>query len=318
VGYRDYQGKVSPPWLRGPFGAAWARASGDTRDELVDRLKLAVKARMPDYAPPDAMQLIGAERGVERLPGDTDEEYASRVRNVWEMRRWAGTPFGLLLALADIGYPAARLMIHRGRDYYLDAGALETCLMDSERWVMDARESFWSQFQVLLPAPHPWATSVDLDPSTDGTATLTPGGTPDAPWVVEVFCTTGGTVASGLARLTVTVGGSADYDIPVPAHGIVSFNNIGLGFASGVECTIEGTLVAGDSWAWTSGVFPDQASQDVERLRRVIRRWKPAFATCRGIVVQTAGDLFGFRHRTFGTAGALGESASHNRVIWSA
>jgi hypothetical protein len=318
MGYRDYQVQIAPPWLRGPVGSAWLRASGDGQDELADRARAAVKARLPGHGPTVAMQIIGEERGVERLPGDTDEAYATRVRGVWSQRRWAGTPYGVLLALADIGYPTAHLMIHRGRDYSLSGGALATHLMVSGRWVMDAREAFWSQFEVLLPAPHPWAVDGQVDSDSAG-GTMVPGGTPDAAWGVSVTCTTGGTVASGAARLTVSLDSVVVAGVVVPHHGIISCDNEAFGFASGVEFTLGGTLVAGDSWQWTTKPFPNPStSQEVLRIRRVIRRWKPAFATCRGIVVHTAGNLHGWPHYATRAERTRGGSMSHNRVVWSA
>lgn len=158
MSYQDYQRLQRPPWLLGPNGVAFSDGTAAPKDELAEAGKAAVKASMPDYAPADALPLLGDERQVVRAAADTDANFAARLKAAWLNWAWAGTAYGLLRAVWDLGYKTPRILTVRGNDFSLDAnGALVTARLPSGSWAVDATPAFWSKFQVLFPAPHPWA-----------------------------------------------------------------------------------------------------------------------------------------------------------------
>jgi hypothetical protein len=103
--FADFQSQtLAPGWLRDEWGAAYLSAFGARKDAHAALLKEAVKARMPGIAPSDALARLGAERGIDRGQGESEAAYRARVVAAWDVWRWAGTPFGLLLALYRAGY----------------------------------------------------------------------------------------------------------------------------------------------------------------------------------------------------------------------
>lgn len=164
MSYRDYiVQRLASGWLQGPKNRAWLRASGDLKDSLVDRAKVAVKARFFKLAPADALQRGGAERQLERAPGDTNATFAARLVDAWDLWRFAGVAKGLLTALRDLGYSNAIVSIVNGLAYTLDgAGELVRTQLPAGSWACDATPAFWSKFVVVLPA-NPWGE----DPADD-------------------------------------------------------------------------------------------------------------------------------------------------------
>src|SRR5512133_2108675 len=98
---------LAPGWLRDPWGKAYIGTFGAQKDAAVASLKEAVKARMPGIAPADALLALAAERGIPRGAAETEAHHRERVRAAWDAWRWAGTPYGLLLAFYWAGYRPA-------------------------------------------------------------------------------------------------------------------------------------------------------------------------------------------------------------------
>jgi hypothetical protein len=101
----EHQGtNLATGFLRGDAGRAFLEAFGAMKDAQVARAKEAVKARMPGVCPADALAILGGERGIDRGLTESEESFRSRVRSAWDVWRWAGTPYGLLLAFYWAGY----------------------------------------------------------------------------------------------------------------------------------------------------------------------------------------------------------------------
>jgi hypothetical protein len=217
--FRDYQPQIAPAFIQDTNGIAFTRAEGDVKDALADRCQHAVKARFPNLAPDDALDTLGVERGLPRIPGEARSEYSERLRDAWNSWALGGTPLGLLQALAEAGY-TTRLVIPGGLDYSLASGALVVTPLAAGSWLIDSDPPLWSRFQVLF---------------TD----------------------------------------SSEFSDPLPASG----------------------------------------SSTVEALRAIVRRWQPAHATCAGLIVPTAGRLWGYPYgRTWGTQG--GTWSGNTATTW--
>lgn len=154
---------LDPRWLSGPMGAAWRRASLDQKAVTLDRMKCAVKMRFPELAPADAQARIGVERQIDRSPVDTNATYGARLVDAWNIWRWSGTAYGVLLALRDAGYPHAMIAIVHGRLYSLASdGDLVIATLPAGSWRCDATSVFWSKFVVVLPS-NPWGENPASD-----------------------------------------------------------------------------------------------------------------------------------------------------------
>src|SRR3954465_7153210 len=170
--YRDWQVLNAPPWLQGPNGGAFQAEFGGAKDEVLDRARLGVLARMPGKmlreqdaaqveAPPDALDHIGADRGTPRAAGESDAVFAARLLSVWATNQYLGGPYGLLKALSDYGYASVELLYDNGRYWFLSGGTLTSGTLMTmitrgrAGWMFDADlllGAQWSRFGLLFTA----------------------------------------------------------------------------------------------------------------------------------------------------------------------
>lgn len=106
--FEEYQRALMPAGMAGPYGLAWATARGATKDALALEAKEAVKARLVDIAPPDALPRLGADRGIARAPGEGFDSWRARIAGAWESWSWLGTRYGIgyAVGLLGLGTPA--------------------------------------------------------------------------------------------------------------------------------------------------------------------------------------------------------------------
>lgn len=108
--YVTWLTSLLPGPLAGPWGRRWAGVVGAVGgDELLADAKVAVKARLPSEAPEDALPLLGADRVMPRLPGETVAAWRARIADAWETWRWAGTRHGLEVVIGQLGFTSYRL-----------------------------------------------------------------------------------------------------------------------------------------------------------------------------------------------------------------
>jgi hypothetical protein len=184
--YREYLPKSVPPWLQAKWGRAFLDAVGARMDNVVGATKEAVFARLPEFAPSDAQDVIGADRGLPRGGGESDEDYGARLVDAWNI--WGGdnTPLtgkgggagsarGILLQLKALGLPTgsdgATVYNHNGRYAQLD-GSDEVVFGDGpvavnrsnllglvpgnlKGFTLDWRDQFYAKFGILFPVDVP-------------------------------------------------------------------------------------------------------------------------------------------------------------------
>ena len=102
-----YQADLTP--FQGRWGRAWALSVGASKDVTVERARQAVLAGAVTRAPADALPLLGADVSLERLPGELDTSYRSRIAGAWEAWRFAGTRTAVETVLVQLGYSDARV-----------------------------------------------------------------------------------------------------------------------------------------------------------------------------------------------------------------
>ncbi|ADH63805.1 hypothetical protein Mesil_1930 [Allomeiothermus silvanus DSM 9946] len=132
--YQAWLPELAPPWLQGPRGHALLAGWGQALDQHASLLTTAILARFVQQAPEDALNLLGAERGLGRYPEEALGTWRDRVLGAWEFWRWSGTEFGMRTALAQLGYDAAVVPV----------------------WTYDATR--WSEFDVYI---YPMTRSYD-------------------------------------------------------------------------------------------------------------------------------------------------------------
>lgn len=137
--YEQDAATTGPVWLRGPVGVRVRGAFGAACDWAFDTLKQAVLARFVSKAPEDALGYLGAERSIERYPGDTLATYRARVQAAWTLWQLGGTAAGIIAALESIGFTSVRIYTANGSG---PAGELT--------WPPDGDAANWSRFWVLI------------------------------------------------------------------------------------------------------------------------------------------------------------------------
>jgi hypothetical protein len=306
-----------PSWLQGPYGNRWLASHGALKDVLVERVRQSAKADMPTLAPPDGLAKLGLERQLERGPSETDSAYALRVRNAWDFWEWAGTAYGVLQALSVQGYPQAVLAQVNRRMFWLDDnGALVVTHLPAGSWAIDATPTFWSKFQVIFPAPLPTAwlagglTSV-FHGGTGG-GTITASGTPTADYRFGVKIIGAGAVGAATCQVT------TDYGSTWSSTATLAAGPTAIG-ATGVSFSASGTFVSGDVYAWAPTFnVPSGSSDEVERIRRTVKKWQPGHATNAGYVVVTRGSLVGYPPGHTVSGANLGYVGTSTVTTWSA
>lgn len=179
MAYADWLKTQGPSWILGPQGKALAGATGGAYDIQRDRILQAVLARFPTAgqldstpgsatfgqlltAPSDALDQIGADRGLPRASGEADAAYAARLLAAWDIWPFAGSHYGVLRALKTAGYPGAIIVQDNGRWSRLTGsagtiadmtqGSLMACINRSSHpgWTFDDRTDFYSRFGIVF------------------------------------------------------------------------------------------------------------------------------------------------------------------------
>jgi hypothetical protein len=327
--FRKYRQSLVPTTHQRAQGAAWQGQLGDVDDTLVDRAKQAVKARMPLLAPTDALNLLGIERSIPRGPSESDAAYGLRLQAAWNTWPWAGTAFGILSALAALGYTNVYLATCGGQLYTLPSPGTTLTIaalangqwwIDSSRPFPDVTKAVWSANaaygaarRIAIPTADggSWAPSTSyasgkvvqptvgnltglLYRSSGGTSGTTQPTWPTAP---------GGTVGdNGITWIALRAdlwfstptGGTTGATQPVwpTAVGATVQDNTVIWVCDGQNFWSRFDVVFPTPLpaSWGGGsTVPAYASDEVTRIRKVINTWKPAAATCNRIVVVTTG-----------------------------
>lgn len=141
--YIDYQVQRAPTFLSGRWGTAWLSSMGSAKNVSVDAAIAAVNCRFianSSISPDDALVAVGHDRGLEQVPGETNDAYRARLVDAWNAYQWAGTKKGLLDQLAIVG--CTNVQIQENWEY-TGPGA------DPTQW--------W-RFWITIRAPHPFGT----------------------------------------------------------------------------------------------------------------------------------------------------------------
>lgn len=112
--FKDYILSLLPGFLRRPDGTKtdierWAEALGVSLDDLKQAIFKVRRAWLIDTATGPALDLHGRDRGISRLPGESDESYRQRLKAAYQTYALGGTNPGLVAVLKVMGYPEARI-----------------------------------------------------------------------------------------------------------------------------------------------------------------------------------------------------------------
>lgn len=120
MGLRESLLNLAPPWLQDPSsaGGRFLYVVGVVGDALIDKMEQALLARMPERADPSALPLIGADRLLPQGPGETNAQFALRLRKAFPTWQRAGINSGVfrqVLGFLDAYKPRARIVSDSSR-----------------------------------------------------------------------------------------------------------------------------------------------------------------------------------------------------------
>ena len=166
VTYRDSMLNLGPTWLRGFWGSRLIYALAIQWDALIDATVMAVKMRFPGWSAdnmPDALALIGRERGIIRGFAESNASYAVRLTRWIDDRRIKGNPYALMAQLQGYlsGFPTKmRIVNQAGAWYTLNAdGTKDYFAHRPSNWTWDIETTQWSRYWIILyPPSELWVT----------------------------------------------------------------------------------------------------------------------------------------------------------------
>jgi hypothetical protein len=179
INFRLAAWNLSPSRLRTAKAARIVYAFiGVPLDCLAGAAELAIKARFPELAPEDALNVIGRDRGIVRGPLESAASYRARLL-LW-LASWRGAGVGRAMLDQIAGYltPSAvrlRIWTQTGVVYTREAdGTFTVDRVAAGLWNWDGQTSLWSRFWVIIYSINgvPWSRS-----PTWGSPDLPPWGT---------------------------------------------------------------------------------------------------------------------------------------------
>ena len=106
ISFADSLVTLVPPWLRRTIGGPFLLGLGDELDVVRDLTAEASDARFPRATRPTALAPIGLDRRILRAPGETDANYATRLRRCFTFWDASGKEAGIVAAFAAAGLVA--------------------------------------------------------------------------------------------------------------------------------------------------------------------------------------------------------------------
>lgn len=286
------------PWLVSyDNGAADASAQGAVYDDQVEQVREAVKARMPQLAPSDALPVIGGDRQLIQGYAESDANFRTRCQIVWEQWALAGTWAEMLYQLywsCGLDCGSTWIVQQNGYAYSLSANPAvdtdpTTLLVVTELgtnvtvdypnaipwWTFDGNSSLCARFAIIISGALPNTIQITARATFDGTTdtVTTPWSGPfdDASYLtLSSLTSTDGAIplfsVTAKTPTTVTVSASAAFT------GYVDL----LGFELG------------------SNPFAAPALSTQNLIKNIAKTWKPAKAKYMGAWIVISGAVYGW------------------------
>ena len=112
--YREVQRDVSPPWLQNDTGLNWSEAFGTIKDGATYALKEGVQQKFCDYGQFASLLLQLQDRYLDEPYNESISITRNRIKNAWKTWGYAGTEYGIKMALQHAGYSFDSIEIRTG------------------------------------------------------------------------------------------------------------------------------------------------------------------------------------------------------------
>jgi hypothetical protein len=132
--------RLAPRWLTSGEGELVWYSIGLVLDGMAQRFDDSLRARMPTYAPDDALSYLGRDRKIRRGLSEPRATYASRLIRYLDFLRFQGNPYALMDQLhAFIGKSGVvlRTVDRRGNWYTRNADGTRSYVLNAGNWLWD-------------------------------------------------------------------------------------------------------------------------------------------------------------------------------------
>lgn len=150
--FRSVFYKLAPSWLTTGDGERVLWSLGVMLDASVERVRLGLLARWPEYNPPaDALAAMGRDRGILRGINESSTAYAARLIPWLDAHKKRGTAFELIRQIRAYlgGNIMVRTVDERGNWHTIDAAGVKSYRLNAGNWDWDGstpptkRGRFW-------------------------------------------------------------------------------------------------------------------------------------------------------------------------------
>jgi hypothetical protein len=158
--FRNFILKLAPRWLTEGEGGLVLESLGITLDAQMERIRLGLTARFPEYTPSDGFAPMGRDRRIVRGINESEASYAARLITWLDDWRTAGNPYALMRQLR--GYCNVDMRIrtvdNRGNWYTRESDGSQSFNLAQGNWDWDSETNAsaadqWSRFWVILYPP---------------------------------------------------------------------------------------------------------------------------------------------------------------------
>lgn len=158
IAFRDRLPELArAPWLQRYWLYRLLYAFALHVDALWDWVVLGMLARYPTHAPPDALPVLGRERGIRRGFAESLDAYAARLLRWLPDRKIKGSPYALMEQLAGYftGYSVRIRVVNAAGSWYtrLSDGTYEWYSASPSNWDWDGDTASWSRYWIILYVP---------------------------------------------------------------------------------------------------------------------------------------------------------------------
>lgn len=156
--FRTIFTRLCPTWLWGGVrsevgsGGRVLYSLGRVLDANAEAWRQALLARMPQFALPGALPLLGRDRGIIRGRDESNTSYASRLISHWDDNHERGMPFAMLRQIRAYlqGNHCVRIVTNSGQFYSIEENG--TYVTSRGRWQFGKNTDFRLFYVIIFNA----------------------------------------------------------------------------------------------------------------------------------------------------------------------
>ncbi len=159
--------RLAPRWLTTGDGELNLYSLHLVVDAWLERARLGVYARFPEYAPADALAAIARDRKMIRGINEPQSSFAVRLNRWLDSHKLNGNPFVLCQQIRDFLQAdiVVRTVDQNGNWFWIDADGSHHYQLSAGQWNWDSTTNTnWSRFWVIIYPGSIWVQQGEYSP----------------------------------------------------------------------------------------------------------------------------------------------------------